>query len=191
MIDIQSVQDLLLLRESEEVEFKEAMGKDRQGELPNNFWETCSAMANTDGGYVFLGVTEKNGRFHFAGLPSTERLRKQLVDLANNRNKISVNLLANESFQDLHVDGNLVLCVRIPRAKRQQRPVYLNGNPMGNSYRRMYEADQRLSDEEVKRSLAEQIDDTRDAEKLPGFGLRDISKETLRGNCLFSPIGLA
>ena len=74
MTEIQSLHDLLLLRESEEVEFKEAMGKDRQGELPTNFWETCSAMANTDGGYVFLGVTEKHEQFSFAGLPSTERL---------------------------------------------------------------------------------------------------------------------
>jgi len=180
MINIQSEQDLLLLRESEEVECKEAAGKDRQGELPNNFWETCSAMANTDGGYVFLGVTEKHGQFNFAGLPSTERLRKQLVDLANNRNKISVNLFTNESFRDLHIDGNLVLCVQIPRAKRQQRPVYLNGNPLGNTYRRMHEADQRLSDEAVKRYLAEQLDDSRDTEILPGFSLRDISKETLQ-----------
>ena len=180
MIDIQSTQDLLLLRESEEVEFKSALGRDGQVELPVNFWETYSAMANSDGGCVFLGVEEKRERFQFAKLPSTERLRKQLVDLANNRNKVSVNLFSNESFQDLHINGNLVLCVQIPRAKRQQRPIYLNNNPIGNSYRRMHEADQRMSDEEVKRYLAEQLGDTRDTEMLPRFDLRDISKETLR-----------
>lgn len=180
MIEIQTEQDLLLLRESEEVEFKEAAGRDRQGELPNNFWETYSAMANTDGGYVFLGIAERNGLFRFAGLSSTERLRKQLVDIANNRNKTSVNLFSNDSFQDLNFRGNHILCVRIPRAKRQQRPVYLNNNPIGNSYRRVHEADQRLTDEEVKRYLAEQLGDSRDAEMLPGFGLQDISRDTFR-----------
>ena len=179
-MDIHSIQDLSLLCESEEVEFKEAAGKDRQGELPNNFWETYSAMANTRGGYVFLGVAEKKGQFHFAGIPSTGRLRKQIVDIANNSNKVSVNLLTNDSFQDLHIDGNCVLCVSIPRAERHQRPVYLNNNPIGNSYRRIHEADQRLSDEEVKRYLAEQLGDTRDAESLSGYGLQDISRETLR-----------
>ena len=59
MIDIQSTQDLLFLRESEEFEFKAAEGKDHQGELPNNFWETYSAMANTNGGYVFFLVLQK------------------------------------------------------------------------------------------------------------------------------------
>jgi len=180
MIDIRSTQDLLLLQESEEVEFKAAAGRDGQGELPINFWETYSAMANTDGGYVFLGIAEKQGQFRFANLPSTERLRKQIVDIANNPNKTSVNLFTNDSFQDLHIDGHCVLCVRIPRAKRQQRPIYLNNNPIGNSYRRLHEADQRMSDEEVKRYLSEQLGDTRDAEILTGFDLQVISKETLR-----------
>ena len=180
MITIQSELDLVYLRESEDTEFKTALGKDRQGELPVSFWETYSALANTNGGYIFLGISEKDDRFRFVNLPSTDHLRKQIVDLANNRNKVSVNLLTNDSLHDLRIAGNLVLCVHIPRATRQQRPVYLNGNPLGNSYRRLHEADQRLDDEVVKRYLAEQLGDTRDSEILPEFDLQDISQETLQ-----------
>ena len=80
----------------------------------------------------------------------------------------------------MNISGHRVLCVHIPRAKRQQRPVYLNGNPLGNSYRRLHEADQRMTDEEVKRYLAEQYADSRDSELLPDFGIQDISKGTLQ-----------
>ena len=180
MINIQSAQDLSILRESEEVEFKAAVGKNRQGELPSSFWHSYSAMANTNGGYIFLGVEEKDGQFRLAGLLTTEHLRKQIADAANSRQKTSINLFSNDSFRDFHIDGYTVLCVQVPRAKREQRPVYLNGNPLGNSYRRMHEADQRMTDEEIKRHLAEQLDDVRDSKLLPGFDFRCLSAETLR-----------
>ena len=44
--------------ESGNLEFKAAQGRDGRGEVPNLMWETYSSMANTNGGYVFLGVKE-------------------------------------------------------------------------------------------------------------------------------------
>jgi predicted HTH transcriptional regulator len=180
IIKIQSEQDLILLRESEDVEFKAAIGRDGQGEVPSTFWETYSAMANTNGGFIFLGVTERDGIFSLAGLSSTGRLRKNIADIVNNKNKVSVNLLTNDSLQDIEINGNLILCISIPKAKRSVRPVFLNNNPIGNSYRRFHEADQRLTDEDVKRFLAEQLGDTRDNEIITGFDMKDIYIDTLK-----------
>ncbi|MDR0705808.1 MAG: putative DNA binding domain-containing protein [Planctomycetaceae bacterium] len=179
-LGIHTEQDLVFLRESEAVEFKKAAGRDGTGEVPDSFWETYSAMANSDGGYVFLGVAEKEGKYLFVGFTSTDHLRKKIVDIANNPNKVSVNLLINQSFQDIEINGKLILGVQIPRAKREQRPVYLNGNPLGNTYRRFHEADQRLSDEEVKRYLAEQLSESRGAEILISYTIQDVHRETLR-----------
>ena len=50
MIDIASLDDLSLLRESVSLECKLAQGRDGKGALPEDFWPTYSAMANTDGG---------------------------------------------------------------------------------------------------------------------------------------------
>lgn len=177
---ISTKNDIALLSKSESLECKKAVGKDGKGELPSNFWETYSAMANSNGGYVFLGIVERNGHFSTAGLASTEALRKQLADIANNPNKVSVNLFTNDSFEELEIDGHKILQVSIPRAKRQQRPVYLNNNPIGNSYRRIHEADQRMTDEEVNRFLAERVDDSRDATILTGFKIDDLHQETLQ-----------
>ena len=43
--------------------------KSAKGGLPGSLWETYSAMANTDGGTVVLGVEEKDGASVLSGVP--------------------------------------------------------------------------------------------------------------------------
>lgn len=109
MIEIQSIADLELLRESVDMECKRAGGQDGKGALPHDFWETYSAMANTDGGIVLLGLQEKKGKFIPHSLMEPDRIRKDLADLANNPRKVSVNLLGNHSIRELEIDGNVLL----------------------------------------------------------------------------------
>lgn len=180
MNEIQSIADLELLRESEELECKLAAGRDGKGALPGDFWPTYSAMANTDGGWVLLGMQERKGRFEVRGVEEPQRLRKELVDLANNPKKVSVNLLRNDSVHEWTLDGRTVVAVRVPRAARKQRPVFLNGNPLGgNAFRRLHEADQVIGDDEVKRMLADQMQDSLDDRILPHFDVSDLHAESL------------
>jgi len=51
--------DLLALREGVDFEAKAAQGRSGDGELPGSFWQTYSAMANTEGGSVLLGAREE------------------------------------------------------------------------------------------------------------------------------------
>ncbi len=179
--DLHTVSDIDLLGESEELECKKATGSDGNGKLPNDFWETYSSMANTYGGYVLLGVEEKKNGFIIHSLKNTSKMRKELVDLANNKSKVSVNLLANHHIKEITIDGKKILQIYIPRATRQQKPIFLNGNPLGgNAYQRLYEADQKLSDDAVKRMLAEQVEDSRDNRILKGFDFDVIHKPTLQ-----------
>ena len=174
ILDMQSV------RESSDLECKKAAGRDGKGALPLDFWETYSAMANTDGGVVLLGMQQKEDRLIPHGIEQPEKVLKDLFDTANNRGKVSINLLTNESARLVQAEGKTLIAITIPRASRQQRPIFLNGNPLGNTYIRLHEGDQRLSDDAVKRMLAEQSEDSRDTKILKGFGLDDLSAETLR-----------
>ena len=47
-----SLSDIISLAESVTLECKAAQGRDGKGEVPASFWETYSAMANTNGGEV-------------------------------------------------------------------------------------------------------------------------------------------
>ncbi|WP_319549136.1 RNA-binding domain-containing protein [Desulfogranum marinum] len=180
MIELNTINDIALLAESSVLECKLAGGRDGKGALPNDFWESYSALANTDGGVILLGVKEKKGVFELRGIEHIDKIRKDLFAIANNPKKVSVNLLTNDSVQVIPIEGTELIRVDIPRASREKRPVYLNGNPLGNSFVRRYEGDQRLSDEAVKRMLAEQAEDSRDSRILKGFGLEDLSSESVR-----------
>jgi len=181
MIDIQSIEDLSLLRESVSLECKLAHGRDGKGALPEDFWPTYSAMANADGGVVILGMRERKGQFEAVGIENLEKVRSELFNNLNNRQKVSVNLLTDQHVREWGVEGKTLLVVEIPRARRQQRPVYLTTNPLsGNTYRRLNEGDRPLADEDVKRMLAEQVEDSRDDHILRNFGFEDLDMGSFR-----------
>lgn len=140
MLDITSLEDLALLRESVSLECKLAVGRDGKGALPEDFWPTYSAMANSDGGLVVLGVREQRGRFQLRGIENIDKVRAELFNNLNNRQKVNVNILCDKHVREQSVDEKILMLIEIPRASRQQRPVYLGSNPFGgNTYRRLNE----------------------------------------------------
>lgn len=180
MVDLNTLEDLNLLRESVDLECKAAQGADGLGEVPKDFWSTYSAMANAHGGMVVLGISEKARVFTVVGLANAAKVRTDLFNNLNNAGKVSTNLLTDTDVQEISLDGKVVLVVHIPQASRKQRPVFLNGQPLGNTYRRLNDGDRKCDDETVKRMLAEQVEDERDARILPGFGMGDIDLESVR-----------
>jgi Predicted transcriptional regulator containing an HTH domain and an uncharacterized domain shared with the mammalian protein Schlafen len=180
MFAIKSLDDLQLLAETVELECKLAQGQDGKGDLPKDFWPTYSAMANTHGGVVLLGVRETDGKFSIAGLENPDKVRSDLFNTLNNPAAVSTNLLSDADVAEADVGGKSILVVRIPRAQRKQKPVFLKGQPLGNTYRRLNDGDRHCDGETVKRMLAEQVEDERDARILSGFGMEDIDPESLR-----------
>ena len=70
--------------ETTDWEFKSA-----RGGFPGSFWETYSAMANSEGGVVVLGVREQEGAARLDGLTTEQiaRYEKTLWDGLNNRGR--------------------------------------------------------------------------------------------------------
>lgn len=180
MFEVRTLDDLQLLCETVELECKLAQGQDGHGEVPKDFWPTYSAMANAHGGVVLLGVREKDGVFSIAGLKNPAKVRGDLFNNLNNRAKVSFNLLIDADVQEVSLDGKVILVVCIPAAMRKQKPVFLHGQPFGNTYRRLNDGDRHCDDEAVKRMLAEQVEDERDRRILPNYGLGDLDAESLR-----------
>ncbi len=173
--------DFALLRESVDIECKLAIGQDGKGGLPKSLWETYSAFANTDGGIIILGAKElKNGAFEARGIENLVQIKADLFNTLNNPAKINKNLLTDQLVREWQVDDKTLLLIAVPRAARKQQPIYLNNNPLNNTYIRQNEGDYKLDDEHVKRMLAEQAHDGRDDEILANFNLDDLAIESLR-----------
>lgn len=177
--EIKTLDDIAFLRESAEIECKQASGKDGKGAIPKDMWESYSAFANTSGGTIILGLSEKKGQFSLVGIEEINRVKSDLFNTVNS-NKVSANLLTNDSVQEVVISGKNLLVIDVRRAKREERPVFLNSNPFENSYRRAHEADQKLSKEQVKRMIAEQIEESRDNELLSYFDMKDIDHGSLQ-----------
>ncbi|MER2491044.1 RNA-binding domain-containing protein [Catenovulum sediminis] len=177
--NISQLSDIDLLKESAEVECKLASGRDGQGAVPDDMWQTYSAFANTSGGKIFLGVRERKGKLSLEGIKTPAKLVKNIWDSLNNPQKVSGNLLKESDVSIECIQGNQIICINVPRSSRHDRPVYINGNPLTGSYIRRYEADQKCSSEQVQRMLAER-QDARDNKILQGFGVDDVDDESLR-----------
>ena len=131
MIDFSN---LTAYRENNRIEAKKALGG-----LPRSIWETYSAFTNTNGGIILLGVEEsKDKSLHPVDLPDPDKLIKAFWDIINNPNKVSVNILTDKDVSVQDVAGNRIISIRVPRADRYDKPVYLDDNPMTGSgqYRR-------------------------------------------------------
>ncbi len=131
--------------EDSDWEFKSA-----RGGLPGSLWETYSSMANTDGGTILLGV-EDDGTI--SGLPNAAKTQVDFWSAINDRRRVSQNILTGTDVTAENLASRDVLAIRIPRASRRQRPIYINQNPLTGSYRRNHQGDYHCSNDEVGRML--------------------------------------
>jgi len=171
----QQVLALLDGRETVHLECKSA-----KGGLPGSVWETYSAFSNTDGGVILLGVSERNGGFIVSGVADVGSLQKDFWATVKNRSKVSLCTLQERDVYSLDIEGKQILVIAVPRASRQIRPVYLDGNIFGATFIRLHEGDFRCDDFAVKRMLADQAD-TADSELVVGTSLADLDRPSLSG----------
>lgn len=171
------VEELMDKKESEEIEFKSAAGG-----FPKSFWETYSSFANTHGGTIVLGVKEKNGDFYLDSLTaeSVKKYKKEFWSGVNNRNNVNVNLLSSDDVVDVEIDGHKVILFYIPRAAREQRPVFHTLNPYSGTYKRNHEGDFKCTEQEVRRMYADaNISVSADSRILDNYSFDDIDKASL------------
>lgn len=167
MLIIETLGDIAAMRESVDVECKLAQGRDGKGAIPKDMWETYSAFANTQGGDIFLGLKEKSGhRFVLEGIADTPKVLKEFWDTLNNPQKISTCIIRDRWVKVLEIEGKSLIHIHVPPANRKQKPVYIKGNPMIGTYRRFNIGDMQVSEEMVRRMMAEQVEESRDAEIL-------------------------
>ncbi len=171
------------LREGSEFEAKAAQGRDGKGEVPDAIWASYVAMANTDGGTILLGAKEeKNGSLTPLGIQDIARVQKQFWDLVRNPQKVSADILNNEDVREVTADGcaDPLLLITVPAAPRHKKPLYVGTNYKTGVYRRGYEGDYLITDEEeLRRMFAESRQETRDGRVLTRMRLSDLDSDSI------------
>ena len=155
MIDITNISTY---KENNQLEVKKATGG-----LPNSIWETYSAFANTNGGYILLGVDENSDKtLNIIGLPNPEKLIADFWNTINNPQKVSFNILSDRHVQIIEIDGKKIISIEVPRADRALKPIYLNEKPFTETYRRNGEGDYRCNREMVQAMIRDNGNKTQD-----------------------------
>ena len=173
MIDLHNIEQY---RENNRIEAKLSTGG-----LPESLWETYSAFANTLGGVILLGVEElPDHSLRPVDLPDPQWLIREFREILNDPRRVSVNILSERSVSTVEVEGNHIVAIEIPRARRYDRPVYVGGDPMTGTYRRNGDGDYRCSREEVRRMLREAAVQSPDTRPLEGADLAALDGGTLR-----------
>ena len=156
--------------------------KKANGGLPKSLWESYSSFANTDGGVIILGVEEnEDGTWATTGLKHPEKLIKEFWDLVNNEDMVSLNLLKDSDVAIHNVDGDTIIVIEVPRANRQDRPVYIKNDMFKYTYKRNFEGDYRCTKAQVLAMLRDQTEDTSDMKIVDWMPLSDLNQDTVQG----------
>lgn len=149
--------------------------------LPVSLWDTYSAFANCYGGVIILGVTELDDKsWQTTGLKDTDKLLKDFWNTINNRQKVNINLLSEEDVVIYHVGEDVIMVIYVPMAKREYKPVYVNGNLFGGTFKRNYEGDYRCTELQVKSMLRDQTESTMDMKVVENLTLEQLNMETVQ-----------
>ncbi|MBO6167603.1 MAG: putative DNA binding domain-containing protein [Kiritimatiellae bacterium] len=171
----EEIKKLVAKSENAAVEFKRA-----RGGVPADFWPSYSAFANTDGGTIILGVREKDGKREVEGLPDVEKTVTDIWNAVNNAEKISANVLFNESVYTVEVDGKQLVVVEVPRAERTVRPVFVGADVFKGAYRRNGEGDYHCSRETVEGMIRDKCAETADNCVLDELTIADLDADSIR-----------
>ena len=152
--------------------------------LPVSLWDTYSAFANCYGGVIILGVKEaRDGTWRTTGLKNASKLRKDFFDTINNHKKVSINLITDDDVEIYTAGENndVVMVIHVPMAKRDQKPVYVNDDIFGGTFRRNWEGDYHCTRIQVKAMLRDQTENTMDMDVLEDVPMEDLNYETIHG----------
>ncbi len=103
----------------------------------------------------------------------------------NNPQKVSSNLLLDSDVVQEEVEGKDILLIRVPRADRTARPVYINDNPKHGSYRRNGDGDYHCTVDELLAMARDSAEGSPDKAVLMGNELDALDMDTVAHTATF------
>jgi len=158
-----------LLTRLNSIEWNDLEFKAASWSVPKDALTTVSAFANTSGGYLVFGIKQENGMFSICGVIDADALQNGFLGQVRDPKQISVLLPINENLHEF--DEGKVFVFYVPEAQRNEKPVYLEGNPKKSFIRRGGRGDQ-CTGAELVRFMRDAASDCYDSELLSDFDVK-------------------
>lgn len=132
-------------------------------------------------GVIILGIKEdKETKIcSLEGVENTNNILKDFWNTINNSEKVSCNILNDDYVEVAKIEDKTIIIINIPSANRQNKPVYINNNPITGTYKRYHDGDYKCNKKEVKVMFSESAEESKDEMVLKEFDFNNIDKETL------------
>lgn len=178
MKDSEIIQKVLEEGETEYAEFKKS-----ENNFPVDALKTISAFANTNGGYLYLGISEPSElNYKITGVPKPQKVIDGMFTLLNNPSKINRNPISDSNIKILkfgEMPSLNVIVVEVPKANYKEKPIYLNENP-NQSYYRQGTSDFKCTREMVQSMERDASAEPFDSKCLEAYSISDFDLKTVR-----------
>lgn len=138
-------------------------------------------MQIQEDGVIILGIKEdKETKIcSLEGVENANNILKDFWNTINNNEKVSCNILNDDYIEVTKIEDKTIVIINIPSANRQNKPVYINNNPIIGTYKRYHDGDYKCNKKEVKVMFSESAEESKDEMILKEFDFNNIDKETL------------
>lgn len=180
MLTWKYIEDMIVsrqfIREKSEIEYKEA-----KNSVPKDLWHTYSAFANSNGGFILLGIKENDPsyfpEFSVSGVNNPDKIIDELFSQSRSE-KVSKSLLSDNDVRTFQVEGNNIIAIYVKAADILDRPIHLNSD-YRLSYVRLNSGDHRLTPSELRSFISSYSQKDADGRIIPYASIDDISLSTL------------
>lgn len=123
-MDLTTLEAVLSLKESSQVEYKKA-----KNAFPKDAWKSYSAFANTSGGYLILGISEDEYKNPvLTGVKDAEKIISDFCSTLADRSKVSLNIITNDDIRTRIIEDKTIIIIHIKETAITNKPIYLNNN---------------------------------------------------------------
>ena len=158
-----------LLAKLQDIEWDNFEVKEAAKELPKSSWETVSAFANTSGGWIVFGVSEKKKKFEIVGVDDVEKLENDMLTTLRSKTKFNIKL--SPKAKRYKIDKKNILAFYIPSS--DIKPVYFN--EVQNTYIRTGSGDQRANEFEINALYRDQKFGTMSGKAVEGTSVNSLN----------------
>lgn len=138
--------------------------KRAQRGVPDDAYRTVSAFANTSGGWLVFGVSEREGQLEITGVDEPDKVQNDFLTVLRSGQRLNrVVAVAAHRFE---IEGKHVFVFQVPEASRADKPIYIKGD-LRESYIRRGACDERCTQSELERFLRDAAQDRYDGVTLP------------------------